>query len=113
MTTYIGNGFSPSMLNPNTVSIVRFSPYSLQQVKAQLELGFFSVVGHMELCAKLTDLLGITILYSRATIRLRTDVDTLIIASVSRERVTDYSDMPFCEVSFMACWVEDERPWYE
>jgi hypothetical protein len=81
MGVFISNAFSLNMLGaslPPTGLTIKVRPVSLEEVKAILQAGYTSAVGHSTTAEVLSALLGLPVEANRAAIRLQVG-DTLVV----------------------------------
>jgi hypothetical protein len=71
---YLCNSFTLSMLHPSLLEggvLIKASPISLGEVKALIQEGFVSAVGHESTARVLSKLLGTDVPFNRAQIAIR------------------------------------------
>jgi hypothetical protein len=73
MTVYLCNSFTLSMITPDLLNagvIIKASSISLEEVKALLQQGFVSAVGHESTAKVLSSLLGTDVPFNRVQIAI-------------------------------------------
>lgn len=75
---YLGNAFSPNMMRSDKAHSVDFVPVSLDDIRAGVQSGFTSCIGHAQTAEILSSALGQDVPMNRISVSLN-EADTLFV----------------------------------